>query len=238
MHLSDPSYDVVGAPVPGCQIKLVDVPEMNYLSTDNPPRGEIWMKGPHVSLGYYKSPEKTREVFDEHGWFATGDVGLWTEDGTLAIIDRVKNLVKLSHGEYIALEALEAKLKASPYLDNICMYGDSKESFAVALVIPNKEKLFDWAASAKQPFNDSTDPAQFEALCLLPLARRFILSSIVTVARSANLKTFEIPKAVYLCADEWTPANGLLTAALKLKRGPITALFKAELAQMYAENQS
>lgn len=91
----------VGVPVPCSEIKLVDVPDLNYSVKNNPPQGEIYLRGPSITKGYYKRDDLTKETISEDGWLMTGDIGQFNPDGTLSIIDRKKNLVKLSGGEYI-----------------------------------------------------------------------------------------------------------------------------------------
>lgn len=95
----------VGCPLAVCEIVLQDVPEMGYLHTDTSHRGipcqgrgEVLVRGPNVFKGYYKDEKKTKETIDEEGWLHSGDIGLWTVEGTLKIIDRKKNLFKLSQG--------------------------------------------------------------------------------------------------------------------------------------------
>jgi long-chain acyl-CoA synthetase len=97
-------YGAVGVPTSSIEVKLVDVPEMGYLHNNTPSQGEIWLRGPSITKGYYANEEETANAFTTDGWFKTGDVGQWQKSGTLTIIDRIKNLVKTLNGEYIALE--------------------------------------------------------------------------------------------------------------------------------------
>lgn len=95
--VNDPVVGHVGGPIPSVKWRTLDVPEMNYFSTDKPyPRGELCMKGITVFSGYYKRPDKTAEAFDEEGWFKTGDVVTVYPNGSVRIIDRSKNIFKLS----------------------------------------------------------------------------------------------------------------------------------------------
>lgn len=83
-------YGTVGLPVPSCEVKLLDVLDAGYLSTNNPPQGEVCIRGPSVTQGYYKRPDLNNDenIFTKDGWMRTGDVGQWNPDGTLSIIDR------------------------------------------------------------------------------------------------------------------------------------------------------
>jgi len=118
---------------------------MNYLSTDQPcPRGEIYIRGPVVSPGYYNNKEKTAESFVD-GWFKTGDVGQRNEDGTFSIIDRKKNIFKLSQGVYVAPEKLENLYSRTRVVSQCWIYGDPTQSFLVAVVVPEPEAIYAFA---------------------------------------------------------------------------------------------
>jgi long-chain acyl-CoA synthetase len=123
--LNDPRAGHVGGPRACVRLRLKDIPEMEYLSTDENPRGEICLKGPSIFSGYFKSDEKTKEAFDEEGWLRTGDVGMIYPNGSVKIIDRAKNIFKLSQGEYIAPEKLENAYIQSPFIQQIFVHGDS-----------------------------------------------------------------------------------------------------------------
>jgi long-chain acyl-CoA synthetase len=104
--LQENSSGHVGGPIRTCRLRLRDVPEMQYLHTDEIPRGEIQAFGVGLFEGYLNNPEKTKEAFTDDGWLSTGDVGSIDEYGRVRIIDRVKNIFKMSQGEYIAPEKL------------------------------------------------------------------------------------------------------------------------------------
>lgn len=149
--LADPVTGHVGGPSEAIKIRLKDLPEMEYLSTDKPyPRGEICMTGPCIFKGYYKRPDKTAEAFDSDGWFMSGDVGMIYENGSIKIIDRSKNIFKLSQGEYIAPEKLENVFVLSPYIAQSMIYGDSLQSCLVAIVVPEEASVKKWAEEKGQ----------------------------------------------------------------------------------------
>jgi len=146
MDLEDTVTGHVGGPMESIKIRLKDLPEMNYTSADKPyPRGEICMAGPSIFSGYYKRPDKTAEAFDAEGWFLTGDVGMVFPNGSIKIIDRSKNIFKLSQGEYIAPEKIEQIMSMSPFIAQFFQYGDSFKNCCVAVIVPEEEAIKKWA---------------------------------------------------------------------------------------------
>ncbi len=144
---NDPVVGHVGGPLGCVKWRLKDVPEMQYLSSDKPyPRGELCMKGSTITSGYYKRPDKTAEAFDEEGWFKTGDVALVYPNGSVRIIDRSKNIFKLSQGEYIAPEKVENIFALCPFVAQSMVYGDSLKNCCVAIVVPEEGAMKKWAA--------------------------------------------------------------------------------------------
>ncbi|KAJ3296873.1 long-chain fatty acid-CoA ligase [Rhizoclosmatium sp. JEL0117] len=224
---------ITGAPVTSVEIKLVDVANTNYKATNVPkPQGEIWVRGPSVMKGYYKQPALTKEALTEDGWLMTGDIAEWNADGTLTIIDRKKNLVKLSNGEYIALEKLESNYKVSKFVQNICVHADSEQSYCIALIQAIEKEVR--AVAAPLYPNTDINNVDYEELCQRKEVRTAVLNSLKDVAKSIGLKPAEIVGQVYVSHEEWTPQNGLLTAAMKLQRKQIVTKYKSEIAKMYS----
>jgi len=210
-----------------CEIKLVDVPEMGYTSDGDVETGEIVIRGPNVSQGYYKDPKKTAEDFVD-GWFHTGDIGRWNKDGTLSIIDRKKNIFKLSQGEYVAAEKLEGVFSRSKYIAQIWVYGDSTKFALVAVAYPDPETLLPWA-------KENGLPADMVALCKNKKVQDMILKDINDVGRQAKLRGFELIQRVLLTPEEFSIEKNLVTPTFKLRRPQLRDYFSAGIEKMYAE---
>ncbi|ETV99915.1 hypothetical protein H310_07943 [Aphanomyces invadans] len=220
----------VGMPLPNVQIRLADVPDMNYTSADVPrPRGEICIRGSNVFAGYYKDPEKTAECLGQDGWFSTGDIGAWNADGTLSIIDRKKNIFKLAQGEYVAAEKIENVYAKSPFVAQMFLYGDPYQSYLVAIVVPDPDIVQTWATERNIPDgHNMTNMAQRADL------KAAILASLADVAKEAKLNGFECAKDIYIHPDPFSVDNDLITPTFKLKRPQLKAYFHRQIDAMYA----
>jgi len=210
------------------------------LSTNNPPQGEIWIRGPSVTKGYYKRDDLNKDptIFTEDGWFRTGDVGQWNPDGSMSIIDRIKNLVKLSGGEYIALERLESTYKSSPLVSNICVHGDANAKQPIAIIIPHEANLRHALKSPPAGIDNlpsSTD--DLHDICANKGVATMVLNTCNSAGKKSGFKGMEMLEAVILTADEWTPENGLVTPAQKIQRKKIATKFENEIKEAYKNSQ-
>ncbi|KAI8981468.1 hypothetical protein BDB01DRAFT_851255 [Pilobolus umbonatus] len=217
------AYGEAGAPSPCVELKLVDVPDAGYLSTNEIPQGEIWIRGAAVTKGYWKRDDITAETIAEGGWLLTGDIGQWNPNGSLTVIDRKKNLVKLSNGEYIALEKLESVYKSCMYVTNLCIYADSLLPRAIAVVLGNEKTILPLAEEKGIASKD------METLCKNEEISKAVLAALNKTGKNAGLKPAEILFDILLVSDEWNSDNGMLTAAQKMKRADVIKRYKGDL---------
>jgi len=227
-------YGSVGLPVPCIEVKFLDVVDAGYLSTDKPSRGEVCIRGPAVTKGYYKRDDLNNdpEVFTPDGWLRTGDVGQWNSDGTITLIDRIKNLVKLQGGEYIALERLESIYKACNFVSNICVHANTDAKQPIAIIIPNEQHLRHYLQD-KQIEGVDPGKAELSALCKNPKVKEFVMKECNALGKKNDFKSMELLEAVILTAEEWTPESGLVTAAQKVNRKKVADHFKDEISEIY-----
>uniref|UniRef100_A0A8C1K724 long-chain-fatty-acid--CoA ligase n=1 Tax=Cyprinus carpio TaxID=7962 RepID=A0A8C1K724_CYPCA len=231
-EFSDYSTGRVGAPLICSEIKLRDWPEGGYTSQDKPhPRGEILIGGPNVAMGYYGSEgEEENDNFwvDEAGqrWFCTGDVGEVHPDGCLQIVDRKKDLVKLQAGEYVSLGKIEAALKNSPLIDNICVYASSLPLNSVYCKLQRFLCLLLCGKMAKA--------FMFLCVSMYRLYINYILCVCVCVCGTVGkLERFEVPQKIRLSSEAWTPETGLVTDAFKLKRKELKNHYIKDIERLY-----
>ncbi|XP_028967127.1 long-chain-fatty-acid--CoA ligase 4 [Galendromus occidentalis] len=231
MEQCDVTKGMVGCPLRSGLIKLADWEEGGYHATDKPnPRGEIVVGGDMIAKGYYKNNELTRESFrEENGvrYFYTGDIGEIRPNGTIKIIDRKKDLVKLQFGEYVSLGKIETELKTLPFVDNVCVIGNSFHTYLVALISPNEKNLTELAQ--RQGKTNLT----LEEMCKDPEISQYITDRVIEHGKKVKLSKMEVPSKVKLCHEEWVPDSGLVTAAMKIRRKQIELFYDEEIAAMY-----
>ncbi len=183
---------------PSIELKLVSLPDLGYSTSSNPPQGEILLRGAAVAKEYFKNPEETGKAYTSDGWFRTGDIGEIDSVGHVKVIDRVKNLVKLQGGEYIALEKLEAIYRGSQYVNNLMIHGDNSQPQPIAVITPNEKPLAELAKSLDIDHGDVHHNKK---------VREAVHKDLIAVGKKAGLSGLEMVSGVVIVEDEWTPAN-------------------------------
>jgi long-chain acyl-CoA synthetase len=209
-------FGTVGIPIPAMDLKIADKDENG--------EGEILIKGPNVTPGYYKRPELNKEAFTTDGWFKTGDVGKLVEGRFLQITDRKKDIFKTSAGKYIAPLPLENMLNSSPYIMQSLVTGFARP-FVTALIMPNINLLHEWCLANNIHW---TSP-------------QFMVHNIKVIEKykqevaliNKNLPAFKHIKDFVLCYEEWTVENKLLTTTLKPIRKRLLTLFEKDINKLY-----
>lgn len=200
---------------PVIDYKLVDVPDLGYFTTDRPyPRGELLLKTENLFPGYYKRPEITASVFDEDGYYRTGDVVAEVAPDQVRYVDRRNNVLKLAQGEFVTVAKLEAVFGNSPLIRQIYVYGNSAHPYLLAVVVPTQDALAAHSVEALKPM---------------------IADSLQSVAKEAGLQSYEVPRDFLVETTPFTLENGLLTGIRKLAWPKLKAHYGERLEQLYAD---
>ena len=212
-HLGEP-YTVggVGIPIEGIDIKISE-------------EGEVLLKGPTITIGYYNRDDLTKEAFTADGYFRTGDSG-YLKDGELFLKERIKDLYKTSNGKYIAPQMIESKLLVDKYIDQIAIIADQRK-FVSALIIPVYSLLEEYAREHQIPFETR------EELCADPKINEMMKERIDTLQQ--QLAHYEQIKRFTLLPRNFSMEKGELTNTLKLKRRVLNENYRKEIDAMYAE---
>ncbi|SKB91857.1 long-chain acyl-CoA synthetase [Soonwooa buanensis] len=187
--------------------------------------GEITVKGPTVTQGYYKNPELTKDAFDNEGYFKTGDIGHLDKDGFLFITDRKKEMFKTSGGKYVAPQVIENLAKASLFIEQIMVVGEG-EKMPTALIQPDFDYAKKWAKDNN--VNIGTTP---EEIAKSPELKAAIEKEMENINK--NLGHWEQIKKIELTPEIWSEENGMLTPTLKLKRKVIKEHFMDLYNKLY-----
>ncbi|PWN53287.1 acetyl-CoA synthetase-like protein [Violaceomyces palustris] len=236
MNPLDKELGTCGPPIPGTEIVLKDVPEMGYTAQDKPyPRGELLNRGQQVFVGYYKDEAKTREALDEERWLHSGDVVEVDDKGRFRIIDRVKNLVKLSQGEYVAIDALSEIYGGNPLSLQLLVHGDSYRDYLIGVSVPDPVTFAPFASKILGRQISETDTAGLEAACKEPKVIQAYLQEFVKLARQNKFKGFEFMKGLHLTMDPFSIENGLLTPTFKVKRHEVIKYYQEQIDKLYEQ---
>ncbi len=200
-------FDTVGKVLPSVQVKLAE-------------DGEILAKGPSVFAGYHKDPEATAQAFDADGWFKTGDVGTFTDDGFLKIVDRKKDILVTAGGKNVPPANIEVRFQNDPFIQHVVVYGDAKR-FLVAGVWLNEA-----AVQAQLKSSGVTNGAEAEA-------RRALVQRKIDEV-NAQLASYETIKKFAVIDTPLTVEGGLLTSTLKVRRKQVYQAFGAQLEALYS----
>jgi long-chain acyl-CoA synthetase len=227
------SSGTVGPPQPAVEMKLVDVPAMNYTAEDKPfPRGEICCRGPGVFTEYYKDEKNTKDAIDAEGWVHTGDIGEIDDYGRFRIIDRMKNIMKLAQGEYVALEKIEDVYSRLPIVMQVFVHGNSLKSYLIGVIVPDPVQFAAFTSRVLKRRVEAADLQALKELCRDPRITEDLLMELNGVA-AKSLKGFEQIKRIHLSLDPFSIDDNTLTPTLKIRRRDAYTKYKVELDALY-----
>lgn len=211
----DVDYEIgtVGLPLTGVEVRIDKT-------------GEILVKGPTVTPGYYNNPEANAKAFTEDGFFRTGDAGYFTRGGALVLTERVKDLFKTSNGKYIAPQMLESRLAENKYIDEVAIIGERRK-YVSALVVPDFGQLRAWGTKHGMDISDTerffSDPATVD----------FVMKQINEVQK--DLAEYEKIKKITLLPHHFSIMHGEVTNTMKVRRSIVAKRYAKEIEAMYPQ---
>jgi long-chain acyl-CoA synthetase len=207
----------VGRPIPGVSLTLA-------------PDGEVLAKGPSVmDGGYWRKKDETESVFDEDGWFHTGDIGSFDLDGYLTLTDRKKEILINAYGKNIAPAPIEAALRAVRYVSSAVLIGDRRK-FLSALIVPNFEKLETWALGAAVSYRSRQELVENPKVLAL-------FKQAIEILNGDEPHERQI-RAFRLLTEDFSIEGGELTPTMKVKRRVIDTKYREVVDEMYAEAEA
>ncbi|MDE7161014.1 MAG: long-chain fatty acid--CoA ligase [Muribaculaceae bacterium] len=211
-----PGFEIgtVGRPLPGISVRISE-------------EGEILVKGPTVTPGYYRNPEANAQAFTDDGYFRTGDAGYLTPEGAIVLTERIKDLFKTSNGKYIAPQMLESRLAENKYIDEVAVIGDRRK-YVTALVVPNMEQLQAWAGEQGIPVDNTKELLKDKRVC------DFMMEQIDEV--QSDLASYEQIKRITLLPRHFSLEKGEVTNTMKVRRNVVAKNFAKVIDRMYEKS--
>lgn len=204
-------FGSVGLPLPGVEVKIAE-------------DGEILARGPNIMRGYLNKEVETREAIDPEGWFHTGDIGLFDEQGHLVITDRKKNLIVTSGGKNVAPQPIENNVITSQFIEQAVVLGERRR-FCSAVIVPAKDALQNWAKREKIDYKEYKE--------LLKDSRVYELIEKEIDRLTQDFANFERIKKFFMLAEPLTQEAGELTPTLKVKRKVVEEKYAREIDEIY-----
>jgi long-chain acyl-CoA synthetase len=215
----------------GAKMIIKSVPDLGYTIDDvidgvNCPAGEICLKGPLIFEGYYKNDKENEKAFDKDGYFHTGDVGrIFPNLGNgLKIVDRVKEIFKLSQGEYIIPAKLESVYSKSSFIQQIMIYGNSSMNNIIAIICPEKKHCAEALGITLEELTKSEDN---------PDLQKLIVNDLLKLANEANFNGMEKARYVLITFEGFTVENTCMTPTMKIVRKKVELRFKKRIDKLY-----
>ena len=211
----DVGYEVgtVGIPLPGLEVKISE-------------EGEILVKGPTVTRGYYRNEEANVAAFTADGFFRTGDAGYLTASGALVLTERIKDLFKTANGKYIAPQALESHLAENRYIDEVAVIGEGRK-YVSALIVPNFPNLRKWAEEHDVSFSDTASLLANEKV------QEFMMQQVEHSQQ--RFAPYEQIKRIHLLPHHFSVMNGEVTNTMKVRRPIVAKRYAREIDSMYPQ---